>query len=105
MNANPQEQNSAVLPPQELHTFKVLGVPIQERLDDIPGQIGLFGLILRGMPRRTPLLRWPAALVGHGMFQIANTLHSVGLCVVADTAPCPADWWVARRRGPDVVYL
>lgn len=106
MTIKQRDESEVMLPPQELHTFKLLGVPVQLRMDDLPAQVGVFWVVMQlvrqGKPNWSPVLRWPAALVSYGLWQAADTLHSVGHILSAKRTDAPVDA-VVQTRGFQVI--
>jgi Zn-dependent protease len=78
-----------------MYMFEVQGTPFLRRLGDLPAQAGIFLVLLNvarfNMPRRPRLLRWLTAFIWYGMYQTADTLHSVGHILSAKRAGAPMD--------------
>lgn len=89
------QEKKDVLPPREMYMFEVRGTPFMRRLNDIPVQAGIFLLLLNvariNKPKWPRLARWLLAILWYGMYQTADTLHSVGHILSAKRAGAPMD--------------
>lgn len=84
-----------MLPPRDMYTVSLLHTPVMARLNTIPAQMGVLYVMDRlakaSYPQLRAPLRWPLAIVWHGMIVMADVLHTAGHIVTARAAGVPMD--------------